>query len=295
MVNQMGFAKRFLLLISPIVTSSALTPLVLSIAASPSLAATLASSEAEFDIDNFSHNPLRMQSYSYATGLLIVNSGQVITEANASASFIVNLFPRSTSVDNSSFSRAKGDGSNYFGLQKSLAEVIGYNFLVGNGETFSFDFKGFLNLKTLIDAPQTESASAGGTLSLQLYDSTNWDNWIPLDSFTLSGALTTPQDGDFFSSNNSASISLDSSGTSFDTSVGETQEFANISVQGNFSRTFDSLTSLTLVEATRNQASVAVVAVPEPSSTLATLLLCLTGLGYKIRSKAFKAKLKITQ
>lgn len=54
-----------------------------------------------------------------------------------------------------------------------MAEVIGYNFLIGDGETFSFDFQGFLDLETSIDELQTESASAAGTLSLELYDSTN--------------------------------------------------------------------------------------------------------------------------
>jgi hypothetical protein len=291
MVNQLGFTKRFLVLITPIVTSSALTPLVLSIAASPSLAATLASSKARFDIDDFSHNPLGIQSLTAAKSLAIATSGQVTAESKVFATIVVNPSPQSTFIDNSSFSRAKGNGSNYFGLADSLTEVIGYNFLVGEGETFSFDFKGFLDLETSIDAPQTENASAAGTLSLQLYDSTNWDNWIPLDSFGLSGALTTPGNGDFLRFNNSASISLDPSRTSFDTSFGERKEFANASVRGDFSRTFNSLTSLTLVEAKSNQAS---VAVPEPSSTLATLGLCLAGLGYRFRSKVFGAKTKIT-
>lgn len=295
MVNQLGLAKSFLSLVTPIVTSSAIAPLILSISVSPSLAATLASSEARFNIDNFSHNPLGIQSLTAARTVAIATSGQVTAENEVFSTIEVNPSPRSTFIDNSSFSRANGDGDNYFGLADSLTEVIGYNFLVGMGETFSFNFKGFLNLETSIDSPQTESASAAETLSLQLYDSTNEGNWIPLDSFGLSGALTTLGNGDFLSSNNSASISLDPRRTSFVTSFGETKEFAKASVQGDFSRAFDSSTSLTLVEAKSSQASVAVSAVPEPSSTIASLLLGLTALGYKIRSKAFRAKLKIAQ
>ena len=291
MVNQVRLAKSFLSLVTPIVTSSAIAPLVLSIAASPSLAATLASSEARFNIDNFSHNPLGIQSLTAAKSVAIATSGEVTAENKVFSTIVVNPSPRSTFIDNSSFSRANGDGDDYFGLADSLTEVIGYNFLIGNGETFSFDFKGFLNLKTSIDSPQNESASAAETLSLQLYDSTNESNWIPLDSFGLSGALTTPGNDDFLRFNNSASISLDPSRTSFITSFGETKEFAKASVKGDFSRTFDSSTSLTLVEAKRSQAS---VGVPEPSSTIASLLLGLAALGYKIRSRAFKAKLKIT-
>ncbi len=42
MVNKLVFAQRFLLLVTPLVTSSALAPLVIGIGASSSQAATLA-------------------------------------------------------------------------------------------------------------------------------------------------------------------------------------------------------------------------------------------------------------
>lgn len=286
MVNQLGLAKRFLLLVTPIVTSSAIAPIVLSITASPSLAATLASSEERFDIGNFSHSPFEIETFTDTDTFTNATSGQATAEANAFAEFITNPLPPSAS--NASFSRANGNGSNYFGQAESEAAVIGYDFLVGKGETFSFDFKGFLNLKTSIDAPQSEVVNAAGDLSLVLFNSTNQNNWVSLSSFTLAGNLTTLGDGD--------SLVYDSANITFnptiDTSFGGTQEFANASVQGNFSHTFDSLTSLTLVEAKSNQANVA--AVPEPSSTLATLGLCLAGLGYRFRSKVFGAKTKIT-
>lgn len=288
MVNQLGFAKRFLLLVTPIATSSALAPLALSIAASPSLAATLASSEARFDIDKFSHNLLKTETFTDTDTFTDATSRQATAEAEAFAEFI-QLPP---SASNSSFSTTNGDGSNYFGQAESLAAVIGYNFLVREGETFSFDFKGSLNLKTSIDDSQTESASAAGDLSLVLIDNTDQ---VVLDFFTLSGALTTPGDGDddFLSPDKSANITLIPSGTSFDTSFGGKQEFVKSSVQGKFSRTFNSLTSLTLVEAKSNQANVA--AVPEPSTILASLFFCLAGLGYKMRSKVFGAKPNISQ
>lgn len=284
MVNQLRFAKRFLSLVTPIVTSSALAPLALSIAASPGMAATLAFSEASFNLDNFSHNPQDVLTLTDTNTVAIATSGEVATEADAFADFITNPLPPSAS--NSSFSAVNGDGSDYFGLAESEAGVIGYNFLVEGGETFSFDFKAALDLETSIDEPQSEVASAAGDLTLELYDSTNPDKWIPLDSFTLSGALTTPGDDDFLDYRNSASITFNPSETSFDSAFGGTKEFANASVQGSFSRIFDSETSLTLVEAKNNQAS---TAVPEPAST-AALLFCLTGLGYKIRNKAFGAK-----
>lgn len=284
MVNQLGFAKRFLSLVTPIVTSSALAPLVLNIAALPGMAATLSFSGANVNIDNFSQKPLSIETFTDTNTVAIATNGQVTAEADAFADF--NQSPPFAS--NLSFSEVNGDGSDYFGFAKSEAAVIGYNFLVEGGKTFSFDFEAVLGLETSIDAPQSEVASAAGELSLELYDSTNPDNLILLDSFTLSGALTTPGSDDFLTLNydNSDYISLNRSGSSFDTSFGGTEEFANAEVQGSFSRTFDSFTSLTLVEAKSNQAS---AAVPEPASTVA-LLFCLTGLGYKIRNKAFGTK-----
>jgi hypothetical protein len=300
MVNQLGFAKRFLLLVTPLATSSALAPLALSIAVSPSLAATLASSEARFNIDNLSHNPLSVLALTEASAEdTIVTSDrdtQITVEANAFAAFLNSQSP--PSAYNTSISKVNGDGSNYFGEAKSVAEVIGYNFLVEQGETFSFKFKGSLDLETSIDDPQAEAASATGEISLVLFDSSDEDNLNSLDSFTVYGDLTTLEDGDFIKYDNSANISLEPSGTSFETSSEMKQEYARALVQGKYSRTFDRLTYLTLVESKSNQASAtatASAAVPEPSTILASLFFCLAGLGYKMRSKVFGAKLKITQ
>lgn len=284
MLNQTRFAKRFLLLVTPIVASSALVPLALSIATPPSLAATLASSKAEFDIDIFSHKPLEIKTLTDTNTFTDATSGQATAEADAFAEFITNPLPPSAS--NSSFSTASGDGRNYIGEAESVAAVIGYNFLVGEGETFAFNFKGFLDLKTSIDTPQTESASAYGDLSLVLFDNTNKNT---LGSFTLFGDLTTLGDDDYLDYE-SESISFN---PTIDTSFGGPQEFAKASIEGNFSRTFDSATSLTLVEAKSNQANVA--AVPEPSTVLASLLFCLAGIGYKMKSKVFGAKSNLAQ
>ena len=265
---QLNFAQCFLLLLTPI------APLVVS---TPSLAATLGISEATVNLNNFSHNPLDVLTLTDTFTDTFATDGQVNADANAVAHFITNP----PIANNSSLSTVNGNGSAYSGSAESIAAVIGYDFSVNQGETFSFNFDADLDLRTSIDNPQFETANATGKITLELYDTTNQNNWLHLDSFTLSGNLTSLGDNDYLNHHTSNSIKLNPSGM-MDTSFGSKQESANASVQGNFSRTFDSLTTLTLVEVKNNQAS---VSVPEPSSFLG-LLLGVIGVGYRITSKA---------
>ena len=269
---QLNFAQCFLLLLTPI------APLVVS---TPSLAATLGTSEATVNLNNFSHNPLDVLTLTDTFTDTFATDGQVNADANAVANFITNP----PSANNSSLSTVNGNGSAYSGSAESIAAVIGYDFSVNQGETFSFNFDADLNLRTSIDNPQFEAATATGKITLELYDTTNQNNWLYLDSFTLSGNLTSLGDNDYLNYDTSNSIRLNPSGM-IDTSFGSKQESANASVQGNFSRTFDSLTTLTLVEVKNNQAS---VSVPEPSSFLG-LLLGVIGVGYRITTKAVSSR-----
>ena len=141
-------------------------------------------------------------------------------------------------------------------------------------------------MATFIDDPQFEASNATGSISLQLFDTTDKNNWVALDIFTLSGNLATLEDDDFLNYDVRNNVSLDPKLTTFETHFGGKQESIKVSTGGIFSRTFDDLAILTLVEVKTNHAS---VSVPEPSSFLG-LLLCLIGMGYKITSKAFRTK-----
>lgn len=269
---QINFAQGCLLLISPI------APLLVS---TPSLAATIGSSEATVNINNFSHNPDDVLTLSDTFTDTFATNGQVNTDVDA----VANFFTKAPSANNSSFSRVDGNGSEYFGSAESIAGVIGYDFSLKPGETFSFDFDAALNLATSIDNPQLEAANAQGTITFKLYDTTNQDNWLDLDYFTLSGNLTSSGNNDYLNYDNSDSISLNQSGI-IDNHFGGERESANASVQGSFSRTFDNSINLTLVEVKNNQAS---VSVPEPSSFLG-LLLGVISMGYKITSKVVSSR-----
>lgn len=274
-MQNLNFARGFLLLFTPIV------PLTLGLSTSPSLAATLASSEATVKISNFSSNPLDVLTLADTDTNTFASNGSVTADADAVATFIQNP----SSAANSSFSITNGDGNDYFGSAKSQAAVIGYNFFVNSGETFSFDFVADLNLKSSIDNPQFEAANAVGSIVLELYDTTNQDNWIVLDSFTILGSLASSGNNDYLSYDASNNITLSNSSSS-DTSFGGNQETAEVSTEGSFSRTFENLTNLTLVEVKTNEAS---VSVPEPSTILG-LVLGIIGIGYRITNKAFKIR-----
>ncbi|HEY9599204.1 MAG TPA: hypothetical protein V6D33_16180 [Cyanophyceae cyanobacterium] len=273
--------KGLFLFATPLVTSSVFT-------ASPSFAATFAVSESRVNIGNFSHNPLDISTITDAdtTAISLEDDGQVQADANAEAKFTTDL---PTRAYNTSLSTANGTGNSYFGQAKSLAAVIGYNFIVGSGQTFSFDFKAFLNLDTSIDNPKTERANADGQISFELYDSSdpNPINWLPLDFFTLSGKLATKKGGDYLYPSNNNYITYNPDETYFDTTFGGKKESVNASVTGRYSRTFDSLIKLTLVEAKTNRVSVkASVQTPESSNLLGLLLFSLLCIGYGIKSKA---------
>ncbi|HEY9651317.1 MAG TPA: hypothetical protein V6C95_11690 [Coleofasciculaceae cyanobacterium] len=273
--------KGLFLFATPLVTSSVF-------ATSPGFAATFAVSESKVNIGNFSHNPLGISTLTDTdtTAISLEDDGQVQADANAKAIFTTEP---PTRAYNTSLSTAKGTGNSYLGGATSLAAVIGYDFIVGSGEAFSFDFNAFLKLETSIDNPKTERANTDGQISFELYDSSdpNQANWFLLDLFTLSGGLATKKGGDYLYSGNNNYITYNPNETYFNTTFGGTQESAEASATGRYSRTFDSLIKLTLVEAKTNRVSVkASVQTPESSSLLGLLLFSLLCIGYGIKSKA---------
>lgn len=253
------------------------------VATVPTLAATLATSESQVNLENFSHTPLQVETLAETETVTIASDGQVAANAIAQATFLPNPSDQMSQANNVSLSTASGEGDNYLGLAESLAAVIGYNFKVEAGETFSFDFDAILGLQTSIDYPQFEQANAEADILLTLYESNSSFDLADepiLDFLSLSGELTTSKGGDFLNHNHSSSITY-APGTVFHTSFTDNQDVAIASVQGNFSRTFESLTYLTLVEIKTNQANVKTT--PEYSSLLALLVFCLISMRYKLK------------
>lgn len=282
---KLRFANLSLSLVTPLVTS-AITTFAVNITASSSLAATLASSEATAESYNFSYSlqDIRILTDTNVNLSTVASDGVVVAQANANAVAQVDPNHPPQGFSNFSFSLANGEGNNYLGLAQSQAEVIAYDFSVGDSKPFSFDFNAALNLSTSIDNPQTESANADGQLSFNLYDSTDSNNLKWLDALTISGSLITPGNGDYLNSQKSNNFTLTSS--SQGTSFGGTQETAFSSVQGQFSRSFTNPIHLTLVEIKTNEAIVS--SVPEPSNTLGLVFGGLLYVGMRAGSKIAK-------
>jgi hypothetical protein len=272
--------KRFLALATPAIATSILATL-------PSQAATFAYSESRFNINDFSSSPLRVKTLTDTVTEAISIDGQVSADAKAEAKFNIDA---DNSASNWSFSQAKGQGYGYTGSAKSLAAIIGYDFTVN--EEFSFDFSGSFQLKTSIDDALTEGANAYGELSYQLYDS---DTDELLDSFNIYGNLSTLGNNDAFAFEPNSNITFDLSQPSIDESFGGTKEYASANFKGKYSRTFDKLTHLTLVEFKNNQVNV--YTVPEPSTILGSLFSCtmLGAASIRKRKKASSAALLVNK
>ncbi|WP_375472017.1 PEP-CTERM sorting domain-containing protein [uncultured Nostoc sp.] len=258
MKKYIKFVNRFFALATPAIATSILATL-------PSQAATFARSESTFNINNFSSNTLDVRTFIDTETKAISTSGrgQVTADANAEAKFNIDT---NNSASNLSLSQAEGKGDVYTGSAKSLAGIIGYDFIVDKDKEFSFDFSGLFNLKTSIDDALTERANASGEFLYELYDSETLEL---LDSFKISGNLSTIGNNDAFVFEPSSNITLDSS---IDKSFGATKESASTSFKGKYSRTFDKSTRLLLIESKSNQVSV--YTVPEPSTILGSLFSC---------------------
>ncbi|WP_293132106.1 PEP-CTERM sorting domain-containing protein [Microcoleus sp. bin38.metabat.b11b12b14.051] len=274
------------LLVTPLVTG-------LTVGIAPSNAATIAGSTAQVIINNFSHRPTETDTSTDINTATIANDGVVISQANADAAFISNC--HELLAKNLSKSEVAGSGSNYAGLAQSQASVIG-DFEIDAKETFSFAVKTDLNLFSSVDNRQSERASARGSIFFGLIDTvTN----ILLDSVQITSSLDS---SDGFTRN------VYSSSKNFDFSAIKLtlrppyQQANTIEslffTSWRYSRTFESATSLRLVEIKNNlaevQAEARAEAVPEPSTILGTtMFLALLVRARKLKNKLSEAPLKV--
>ncbi len=287
MKRYLGFAKRFLLLVTPVVATSAL-------ATSPSQAATLAFSRGELYFNNFSENFSTIQRLNQGDTFGLANGGLVNLQNQAITDFV----PSPPEALTFGSSLAEGESKDYFGLAETQGKILG-NFNVDAGELFSFDFTARLNLATSIDEPPAENARASADISFLLFDTsdvpeTNLSDFFtsvlsgvnnipknPLDSFSLVGNLNSLGEDDLLAYQKSQYITLSNE---FSQPIfGGTEEFALADISGSLQRSFDKRTNLTLVAVRKGQVR---VTAPEPSTYLGTLLFFVLVVAMKVKRKA---------
>jgi hypothetical protein len=277
-------------LVTPLIATS-------SLVTSPAQAATLASSEGEFSLINFSLDPDVTATRNNANISTIAKGGEVSATNNAN----IDFFDDPSEVINTSFSEASGKNKDYLGLANAEGKVLG-NFFVDAGQSFSVDFTAFLDLQTSIDEP-AENAKANADISFLLFDTTDitdpnllddfFDQVLsnptskikktPLDFFSLTANVNSFNDQDFITSRKSDYITLSNQDTQFN--FGGNTEFATALFEGSLKRSFATPTNLTFIQVRRTQVK---VSVPEPSTSTALLLLS------ALVAVATKARLKKT-
>jgi hypothetical protein len=179
---------------------------------------------------------------------------------------------------NLSQSQVQGDGNNYSGLAQTQAIVLG-DFDIDAAETFSFNFHTVLALLTSVDNRQYERAMGMGSISFLLINTvTN----ILFDSFQIASGLDSSR-GHYL--NFSPSNSFNPTAINFNLIAEGSQVKSRLDTSGVYSRTFDSATSLRLLEVNNNIAEAE--AVPEPSTLLGTAIF----LGLFVRRQKLSNKL----
>ena len=279
-------------LAAPIIAGSTLN-------ATPTLAATFASSSSTANLFDFSHTPVSgslsvnadAQGFSldgFDPGSTIDNgdsisssagNGSIFANADASGALIFDEDP--AEAFNSTTSEVGGDSREYLFLAQSQAEVVG-NFFFDTASLFSFDFIISSLIDTQIDNPLSEFVGAGANISFAIFGGTSQSNQSLLDTFSLSALL--------FSQGPDVGTTLQQSSNNFDVDVfadedfgdSQTEESIFFFAEGSYQRSFDANSYVTVVEVKNNAAA---VAVPEPFASSIAISLLVMGGTMGMRSK----------
>lgn len=257
--------RQWLLIVPSFITTSVLTAI-------PTNAATLAFSEAEIKLNNFSNSgTIELVNQANISGE--TNGGIFGAQNNASN----NSTASPLEVKSSAFSLAFGENRDYEGTAEAQARVLG-NFDIDAGQLFSFDFSATLNLETEIDDPLSEQANARSDISFYLFDAVNipqvnlqdYFKYQPLDYFTLNANVNTFGQ-DFLNSQRSSGVSFTNENKQ--TIFGTNQETASAIIQGKLQRSFTNKTNITLVALRQTKSQ---VKVPEHSMLVPLIFLVAT-------------------
>ncbi|WP_413165423.1 hypothetical protein ACL6C3_03615 [Capilliphycus salinus ALCB114379] len=247
----------------------------LTLTASPSLAYTFARSAIQGYLDWFSHDPLSVETFTDEDTFTFATNGSVDASAATIANFNIEIPP--TSARNFSEAETSGFGQEYIGIAKTEAAVIGHDFFIEAGETFSFSFASRFQLEVASNSPVGKNAIGEGDISVFLFENSTEEM---IDFFSISGRIETAGNNDFFEINGSDNF-IPSTAFTTDRDYGHNLKLMGGLYFGDFSRYFDEDTYLTLVEVKNTYA---MVKAPEPSSFIALFVFGgVTGVALKKR------------
>jgi hypothetical protein len=290
------FSRQWLLMVPPFLATSILTNI-------PTSAATLALSQSDLYLTNFSQNVTTIELVNQANISAKTNGGIFAAQNNANNKYSVSP----PEISSSAFSLAFGNNNDYAGKAETQAQIVA-NFDVDANEYFNFDFTVSLNLQTHIDNFLLEHANAKGDISLLLFDTTTtpiddirnfFSSFIslktgkikynPLDFLAVNAKLNTPGFLDSIDSQHSQNITL--SQQLRNPNFSGNDENASIMLKGSLKRYFAQKSNLTLLALRRNQTHVSVA---EPRNQVGLVLLAIiSAMGvYKFRNPA-KIRVKI--
>jgi hypothetical protein len=262
-------------------SSLLLIPLISTVVGAPCQAVTIASSEAGFRFQNFSSNPLNVNTSAFSVTFTQAKGSASFADGDANA-FFTMIEPFAIS-ETRSF--ARGQGNNFFGLADSQTEVLG-NFLVDSNENFSFNFDGFLDISTSTESPTSGEATAAAAISWLLIDTTQNSESKIVGFFDVFAQLDTLGNNDMFIfPQSSDNVTLDFLNSDSNVGATENMEFISTEFAGSLNTSFPRPTSLTLLEIQNSFALVEKT--PEFTSILSIFSLGIFGLILKKQSCRF--------
>ena len=253
----------------------------------PTKAATFASSSSSsgaiLNIDNFNIAPQNPSSDTFSQAVAVSGSDNAKATADATAYVRFEANSDSAFLNTAITSKASGSGNNYFGFGESSSFAVG-DFFIDASQTLSFDFQVSLDASNKLDSLNGSSISTFSGVNFFVLDNST-DNVVgafrAISNIDTNLAEGAGNDASFSQTSSNVILSDITSNASF----GGNQEFAELSLQGSFTHTFNSATQVRLEVETLNRSCVQApqtddpcTRVPEPDNAIA-LILSFLGVG----------------
>lgn len=189
-------------------------------------------STENFVFTNFNQPLVGTRSATDTNSLVLSKEGAVVAAANADAFFGLNPTTNQNLGLGSVTNQVIGEGTSFKGVAEGFATVAGA-FFVHAGESFSFEFSGYLQMNTSLQNAATQAANTLGRIAFGVYDVTRKP--VRLDFLEVTGSLDTPGKRDFLNLQISGSnITLNQEQTSFTLQTGKLEESAFVSIVGQY-------------------------------------------------------------